>query len=484
MSFNDIPIRRKLALVILITSSAVLLLAGTALIIYEFVAYKQILIEHVATAAQIAAEHSSAALAFPDQKAASETLRSLRLEVREACLYDKEGRIFARYPASSRAFPNRVPAKGSYVERNNIVVVLPVKEKGAFLGTLYVRSDFAAVYERISVFAGVVLLIVLGSFVVTVAMSSIFQKRISEPILELARMAHLISDKKDYSVRAPKLTGDELGTLTDAFNDMLSQIQQRDLEIRRLNTDLEQRVESRTEELLSTNKELEAFTYSVAHDLRAPLRHIDGYVQILLHEFASQLPADGQMYAARIAEGARNMGQLVDDLLNLARVGRQELNCQVTALQPIVNEVIASFRAETTERHIEWRVGELPFVDCDAGLMKQVFTNLLSNAIKYTRPRAQPIIEIGQTQINNEQAIFVRDNGVGFSMKYANKLFGVFQRLHRAEDFEGTGVGLATVDRIIRKHGGKVWAEAELDKGATFYFVLDKSQKEEARLSQ
>jgi light-regulated signal transduction histidine kinase (bacteriophytochrome) len=147
----------------------------------------------------------------------------------------------------------------------------------------------------------------------------------------------------------------------------------------------------------------------------------------------------------------------------------------VTGLRPIVDEVIGNFRAEAEERRIEWRVGELPFVECDPGLIKQVFMNLISNAIKYTRPRAHPVIEIGQMTVDGDHAIFVRDNGVGFSMRYANKLFGVFQRLHRAEDFEGTGVGLATVDRIIRKHGGIVWAEAELDKGATFFFVLDKS---------
>jgi len=190
----------------------------------------------------------------------------------------------------------------------------------------------------------------------------------------------------DASGKAVRMTGVAL----DATESKLAEE-----EIRRLNMDLERRVQARTAELTAINKELEAFTYSVAHDLRAPLRHIDGYVQILQQEFAPLLPPEGKSYARRIQEGAQNMGRLVDDLLNLARVGRQELNRQVTGLRPIVDEVVANFRAEAEERRIEWRVGELPFVECDPGLIKQVFTNLISNAIKYTRPRAHPVIEIG-----------------------------------------------------------------------------------------
>ena len=167
------------------------------------------------------------------------------------------------------------------------------------------------------------------------------------------------------------------------------------------------------------------------------------------------------------------MGQLVDELLSLARVGRQTPNLQVAGLDSIVAEVVALLKPDYEGRKVEWKIAQLPFVECDPTLMKLVFQNLISNAIKYSRPRAEAVIEIGQTETKDgKNAIFVRDNGVGFSMKYADKLFGVFQRLHRAEDFEGTGVGLATVQRIIHKHGGLVWAEAELDRGATFYFTL------------
>ncbi len=242
-----------------------------------------------------------------------------------------------------------------------------------------------------------------------------------------------------------------------------------------LNAELEKRLQElavSNKELEATNKELEAFTYSVSHDLRAPLRHVDGFSRILVEEFGPQLDANARRYLERMQMGVRNMATLVDDLLQLARIGRQEVRRQVTGLGPLVDEVRADLESEAEARRIEWRVAPLPFADCDPALMKQVFANLLSNAVKYTRPRRQAVIEVGALNENGRSAIFVRDNGVGFSMKYADKLFGVFQRLHRAEDFEGTGVGLATVQRIIHKHGGEVWAEAQLDQGATFYFTL------------
>jgi light-regulated signal transduction histidine kinase (bacteriophytochrome) len=200
---------------------------------------------------------------------------------------------------------------------------------------------------------------------------------------------------------------------------------------------------------------------------------------MLSDEFAANLPVDAQHYVQRIQEGTRRMGQLVDDLLNLGRVGRKELSLQVAGLRSIVDEVVASLKSDVGGRQVEWKIGDLPYVECDTALMQQVFQNLLSNALKFTRPRAKPVIEIGQEQHDGTSVVFIRDNGVGFSMKYADKLFGVFQRLHRAEDFEGTGVGLATVQRIIQKHGGRIWAEAGLDKGASFYFTLGSSQSSE-----
>ncbi len=255
-------------------------------------------------------------------------------------------------------------------------------------------------------------------------------------------------------------------------------------EIQRYATELERRVEERTAELAAANKELEAFTYSVSHDLRAPLRHIDGFSKLLLEDYAPQLDPAAQKHLQRVRGATRHMSQLVDDLLGLARVGRQEVNKQIVGLNALVEEVLAELKPETENRQIVWTIGRLPFVECDPRLMKLVFSNLLSNAIKYTRPRDGAIIAVGEVQQQEQAVIFVRDNGVGFNMKYADKLFGVFQRLHRQEDFEGTGVGLATVQRIIHKHGGQIWAEAGLDKGATFYFIVGPAASEQEPIQQ
>jgi len=233
------------------------------------------------------------------------------------------------------------------------------------------------------------------------------------------------------------------------------------------------------EELANSVKELEAFTYSVSHDLRAPLRHISGFSKILTEEFGPALPEEAQRHVQRIEDGTRRMGLLVDDLLNLARVGRRDINLRVAGLSSLVDEVLADLKPELEGRKIEWKVGALPSVKCDPGLIRLVFQNVISNAVKFTRPRPQAVIEIGQREESGAPVVYIRDNGVGFSMKYADKLFGVFQRLHRAEDFEGTGVGLATVQRIIQKHGGRIWVDAELDKGATFYFTVGHSRNTE-----
>ena len=236
-------------------------------------------------------------------------------------------------------------------------------------------------------------------------------------------------------------------------------------------TNLNRGLEERNVELAVANRELQAFTYSVAHDLRAPLRHIQAFSKMLDEDLGSNIPPGAQETLSEIIDCTQNMAQMVDDLLGLAQIGRQELNVQVTGLNSLVQEVLRDLKHETGDREIHWEIGDLPYIDCDPGLMKQVFSNLLSNALKYTRPRKPATIEVGQMTFDGQSAVFVRDNGVGFNMKYADKLFGVFQRLHRREDFEGTGVGLATVQRVIHKHGGRIWAEAQVDKGATFYFT-------------
>jgi PAS domain S-box-containing protein len=243
--------------------------------------------------------------------------------------------------------------------------------------------------------------------------------------------------------------------------------------IQQLNAALEQRVTERTAQLNAANQELEAFSYSVSHDLRTPLRAVDGFSQVVLQKFGPQLPDEGRHYLQTIRAGAQKMGELIDDLLTFARLNRQELNKRSFDTTELVRATLQELGSPWPERKIEVRIDELSASFGDPVLLKQVWLNLLSNALKYSRKRESASIEIGCVRTNGAETFFVRDNGSGFDMRFAGKLFGVFQRFHRAEDYEGTGVGLAIVQRIVHRHGGRVWADAALDRGATFYFTLE-----------
>jgi len=295
--------------------------------------------------------------------------------------------------------------------------------------------------------------------------------------------------QKDPNLVGIIMTGE--GTITTAVDAMKSgaldyilkpfklkailPVLERALGVRRLrleNARLERRVRERTAELESANKELEAFSYSVSHDLRAPLRHIDGFAGLLAKSIGSTLTETDRRYLNLIAGSVSQMSRLIDDLLDFSRMGRAEMQRTQVNLQDLVEKIIQELQPETEGRNIVWKKGSLPLVQADPSLLRLVFSNLLSNAIKYTRPRNPAEIEIGGKVEAEETVVYVRDNGVGFDMQYADKLFGVFQRLHRKEDFEGTGIGLANVRRIIARHGGRTWAEAKINEGATFYFSL------------
>jgi light-regulated signal transduction histidine kinase (bacteriophytochrome) len=258
--------------------------------------------------------------------------------------------------------------------------------------------------------------------------------------------------------------------IMETSND-ITERKHREEQIRALNQELARR----STELEATNKELEAFAYSVSHDLRAPLRHMVGYAELLQKKASSVLDEKSHRYMAMILESAKRMGNLIDDLLAFSRIGRAETQMTLVNLDQLINEVLGELRQETTGRDILWRIDTLPVCRGDRSMLRLVLVNLLSNAIKFTRRQPKTKIEVGCADANKDEiVVFFRDNGAGFDMKYVKKLFGVFQRLHQTDAFEGTGIGLATVQRIIHRHGGKVWAEGAVDQGATFYFSVPK----------
>ena len=287
---------------------------------------------------------------------------------------------------------------------------------------------------------------------------------VNSPVLGADRsieyIIHRVEDVTDFVKQKEQATGGD--------GDVQNRVERMEAEMFRSS----QQVQAANHQLRAANAELEAFSYSVSHDLRAPLRHIDGFADLLGNHAGASLDDKSRRYLKTISDSAKRMGALIDDLLVFSRIGRAEMRRTTVDLNALTEEVIQDLRAEVGERNVVWKRHELPTVDGDPALLRQVLVNLLSNAVKYTRPRDPTVIEIGYMQSKNEDTILVGDNGVGFDMAYVGKLFGVFQRLHRAEEFEGTGIGLANVQRIVLRHGGRVWAEGKLGEGATFFFSL------------
>jgi light-regulated signal transduction histidine kinase (bacteriophytochrome) len=329
--------------------------------------------------------------------------------------------------------------------------------------------------------------VLAGAMLLALAMSAWLQRAISAPLMALRDLSRQVVETRDFSLRAPADRKDELGDLAEAFNGMLAEIERRtsalersnatlaqaEEALSRLNAELEERVAQRTQQLEAANKELESFSYSVSHDLRAPVRAIAGFSKMLAESQGDRLDAEGQRKLDIVRSEAARMGALIDDLLAFARLGRQSVQKAQVDMEELVRINFEAIR-NTGGGDPQLHLGALPKAFGDRSLLAQVWINLLSNAVKFSSKREHPTIEVSSVSDSREHTYFVRDNGAGFDPKYGEKLFGVFQRLHHTDDFPGTGVGLALVHRIVTRHGGRVWAEGEPGKGATFYFTIPK----------
>jgi PAS domain S-box-containing protein len=607
MRLRDTPIQKKLMRVIRWISGAVLFLTCASYFAYEFVTFRHTTVRQLSTLGEIIASNSTAALAFESSDDAYEILSAVKADshIVVAGIYDKDGKLFSHYPEklTHHTLPDAPGGDGYQFKQSHLISFQPILQGNKRLGTLYLKSDMKAMYDRLLLYSSIAVIVIALAFGLTYLLSKNLEKQISAPILELARTARSISEHQDYSVRATKHGEDEIGLLTDAFNHMLGRIEKqtvdlnesearvravidaaqsavivinatgaiidwnvraetifgwshsevlgRDMaqliipdifrerhhkglshflttgegpvlnrmlemsalrrdgsefpielsispiknngvitfcgfitditlrkqaeeEIKSFNLKLEQKILERTKDLELANKELEAFSYSVSHDLRAPLRSIHGYMNIFAEEYSEKLDDEGMRLMNVVLRNSQKMGQLIDDLLTFSQLGRKELIKGKVSMKKLIDTIWLEYRKMEGDREIQLLLNDLPDAYSDIVTIRQVWINLVSNALKYTRHKEKAIIEIGSEEGDDSVTYYVKDNGAGFDMQYYSKLFGVFQRLHSLEQFEGTGVGLAIVHRIISKHGGKVWAEAQPDKGATFYFSLVK----------
>jgi len=311
---------------------------------------------------------------------------------------------------------------------------------------------------------GIALLVMILALLVSITILAVTVRGITRPIRKLVEATGHVA-QGDLSQRVDFKSGDEIGTLARAFNLMADRLQ-----------GLSREVEHKSRQQQAAHQELESFSYSVSHDLRAPLRHMTGFAELLQRRTGASMDEQSQRFLSSIHEAAKRMGRLIDDLLDFSRMGRVETQFATVDMRKQVDDVARELAAQEGDRQIDARVHSLPVVAGDTALLRLVWLNLIGNALKYTRGKPRPEIEIGHAAANGEDIFFVRDNGVGFDMQYAGKLFSVFQRLHHRWEFEGTGIGLANVRRIIHRHGGRTWAEGQVGAGATFYFSLPRTR--------
>jgi len=474
-------IAKRLTRMNMLVSATVLLLACTGFVAYDLATFQATLVRNLSIQAQVAGSNSVSALTFDDPSAAERTLSAFHLapNIVSACIYGPDGKAFATYRRDSSA---RIPSNPQIVageeenhwrEHDDLMLVHEIVFQGQRAGFVFIQSDEQNLIERMKHYFTIALAVLVLSLIVALLLSHFARRSIAEPVAQLARVARTVSQEKNYAIRAVREKAEgELAELVETFNEMLEQIEERDHSLRTAHNELERRVEQRTGELAAANKELESFSYSVSHDLRSPLRSIDGFSQALLDDYGDTLDTVSHEHLKRIRAATQKMGLLIDDLLNLSKVTRSPMQREAVDLSSMAQSVAAELAKQDGQRQIEWVIESNVQAHGDSRLLQIVLDNLFGNAWKYTSKHQSARIEFGLKRQNGSSAYFVKDDGAGFDPEYSARLFGAFQRLHGAAEFPGTGIGLATVQRIVLRHGGRVWAEGAVEQGATFYFTL------------
>lgn len=479
-----LPIKKKLTMIIMTSTLLAVVLLSSVFIALEYVSQRNNIIKEFSTTSKIISNRSHAAILFTDTATLQENVDSLILhdDVEATCLYNEEDDILAYFnknesyqhskSTSNTSCPDHPSRNLNHFDERYYQVSEPIVVDGEPMGLLYIRVSLGSLNKHLSTYviaAGVFsLLVILTVFII----SSFLQNYITTPLLLLKDTAKQITNKKDYSLRATKESHDEIGDLVDTFNTMLSTIQEQNHIITEDAEGLELKVNERTKELAMANKELEAFSYSVSHDLRAPLRAIDGFSKALLEDYGPELDQTAHDYLKRVRAASQKMGILISSLLQLSRVTRKQLKDTHFDLTDMISHVVQQLQQEEPSRIVDVQIQPEMYIMADPQLMEVALDNLIGNAWKYTKYEEQPKIEIGYYVENGHTIYFIKDNGAGFDEKYATNLFTAFQRLHSPEQFDGTGIGLATVYRIMHRHHGDIWAKSTVDEGATFYFTL------------
>ena len=481
MSPRPRSISTKLTLMNVLVSGTALILACAAFFAYDQITFRNGLVRTLSAQAEIIGSNSVSALLFNDPQSASNTLAALSNSphVESAGILTPDRHVFATYLRQDGGEALNVPTlRPDQVEHywfrsTHVILVRQIVFQGQNIGSIYVRADLREINERLWRYALISLAVLLVSLLFALVVSGRLRRSLAGPIVTLAETARAVSRDKDYSVRAiASPHRDELATLINSFNDMLKEIQLRDGALQKAHDELEQRVADRTRELLSANRELETFSYSVSHDLRGPLDAINGFSYLLLKNDSARLDDAGRESLLSIRAAAKRMSELIEDLLNLSRVSTSAMHREEVDLSEFARSIIEELRVETPLRQVEFVAPATTKVNADARLLRIVMDNLLRNSWKYTSHHEHARIEFGQQTRADRVVYFVKDDGAGFDPRSADRLFQPFQRLHSGAEFPGDGIGLATVQRIIQRHGGEVWAEGAVERGATIYFSL------------